>query len=312
MIHPSFLVGLWCAAALSLSNCQRFQTPPRLSSITAEQLAQAPIVVLGRVAAIDWGPVWAENERTLRHALVTISNTVSLSGKVPADVSVSCYLYQSPYAPPFEGQAYNHVAINQSRIFFLEKRGLRYFGIRDGDALSFRTASVFLSSDFRTSDLLVDSIVRVLIKPARDPIDSGLPDRVSYLSANMVDPLVGKAQGLRLLEGLLESRSVSLRTRACESILYSTGLPHRCLEQVGSPQGPYGIEADASIRHCLLVNAARFAENQEIGRARSFLMKECESPEKDQFASWIDQRKDCSDFVELAVSHLARRGSYRY
>jgi len=304
--------GFWPLAVICLSTCQHYQTPPLLSAITPEQLSQSPIVVVGRVAAIRWGPAWAEGHRTLRAASISISNVVSLSGQAPTDLSLSCYIYQSPYAPPFEGQAYNHMAVNQYRIFFLQKRDSRYFGVRDGDALSLRAASVYRWSDFKKGDRSVDSIVKVLMSPAREPIDSGLPDRVSEVSAKIVVPLVGRAQGLRMLESLLESNSSSLRARACESILYFTGLPHRCLDYLEPSQEPFGIPADAPLQHCIRVNAARFDANREVAKARLTLSKECESSEGIQLASWIDHRKDCDAFVDLAVSHLARKDWHRY
>lgn len=296
-----------CGVTVTAVNCRKYERPPALSEVSPEELFRSPLVIVGQVNSITWGDLWPNGPTYLRHATLSLSHVIPLTGEAPDDLLVRGYIYESPYSPPFEGQAYNQIQVNQWRLFFLQREGSNYAGIRDGDAFSYETASAYSRGDLTEDESLSERIAKVLLRPARVEIDPDLPHRVGQISDRLVIPLVGRARGLELLEGLLESPNSALRTRACEYILYLTDLPHQCLDRLQRPTSAFFIERDNRMQTSLRSFANRFGKIRTPQQARLVVETHCRMDEPSvALVSWISKERDCERFVELAARHVAR------
>ena len=291
LLLGSSVLGLvaGCGSTLSL---------PRLGRVSPTDLLAADEIVVSKVTSVRFGAKVNSKGDALRIAKVSLTDIVSLQGSLNGSAQFTVYVPGSidngspdPVNPDIP-------VAGQWRIVFLRWEGTELRSIRDKAGYSFLTATESGSGRVLPKKPISHTIVKLLLIPSAGKIQSPYPHSIGSLVEFFSVPMIGRAMTFHLLEEALQAPEDRIHARMCESLLYMTGLPHRCLQR----QKNHGGYADGGIRNAVEVQRESFRLLSFPEAARKAVISRCMGNVPANLDKKIDPREDC---IQLAVAALS-------
>lgn len=171
--------------------------------------------------------------------------------------------------------------------------------MRDGDGYSFLTASESSMPSIHSEASISGSIVKLLLVPSTSNVQMPYPYSVEPLVEFVAIPLVGRAKTFQALEEALLIADKKVQARVCESILYLSGLPHRCLQAQERQDGRF---VDKGIRNAVEVQRESFSLVRNPTLARAAAISRCMKNLPADVDRKIDPHEDCARFADAVLS----------
>lgn len=301
-MRTTWKLHLIVAAFVNLqSSCIGSNMSPRTSPIGIEEWLRSETVVVGVVKSVAEKQRVAFEGREFWLYEITVEEVVYLRA-LPGQGDSKLLRFEVFYS--MEGQP---PGLGERRLFFLRTESGRFRAVRDSGAFSLLIARADASLTPRHDPTLANSIAELLLSPGvGDPVQPNFPDVIGTHYEWVVAPMLGRHEALRLLERLLQHNDLRVRTRACETIIYSTAVPHRCLERVGQ-EGADGIADDLRLRGALKVLHGSFISANRPGAARKWILEKCMLQPPVAFVATINREEDCLAFAELALLSVVEK-----
>jgi len=293
----TFLLGVSILG--SVVGCGSPSSLPRLGRLTAAELLASDTIVVARAGRVHFGGELNVDRRKLKIARVSLLDVVSIQGSLGGTAEFTVYVPAEVSAESRDTLDSDVPSPGQWRIFFLRWEGPQLRSVRDANGYSFPTASEMGAFRILPAEPISLTIVKLLLVPSSGNIQSPYPHSIGSMAEFVSIPLIGRAKTFRILEEALLTSDREIQARTCESLLYMTGLPHRCLNKQLKLSGEF---ADKGIRDAVEVQRESFLLLRMPEVARKAVIARCLANLSLSLDKKINPREDCIDFADAALS----------